>query len=80
MKKLAAVLLATALTACFGHPSGEAATNDSAAMATGQFAVDTVDQLPDCDTSMQNYSAFVIADDHVVKCDSGAWTAPAQVN
>lgn len=63
------------LTGCFAHPGGEAASNDSAAMSTGQFAVDTASQLPDCDETTEAYIAYVKDESHVVTCHRGSWTA-----
>lgn len=82
MTKIGAVVLGglMTLTGCFGHPSGEAAANDSSAMSTGQFAVDTESQLPDCDESTEAYIAYVRDESQVVKCTSGKWTASAVAN
>jgi hypothetical protein len=65
-----------ALTGCFGNPSGgAAASNDSQAMTTGQFAVDNESQLPACDEATEAYIAYVRDEAHVVKCMSGTWTS-----
>jgi hypothetical protein len=66
----------TALTGCFGNPGGgQAAANDSQAMSTGQFAVDSESQLPDCDENTEAYTAYVRDEALVVKCISGTWTS-----
>jgi hypothetical protein len=65
-----------ALTGCFGNPTGgQAAANDSQAMSTGQFAVDSESQLPDCDENTEAYLAYVRDEAHAVKCVSGTWTS-----
>ena len=69
-----------ALTGCFGHPSGQAASNDSSAMSTGQFAVDTESQLPECDETTEAYIAYVKDASHVVKCTNGKWATTGGVN
>lgn len=78
----AAVVLAAMamLTGCFGHPSGAPAANDSAAMSTGQFAVDTASQLPECDETTEAYIAYVKDESHVVKCSAGSWSATSEPN
>ena len=78
-KSAAAGLVAAgmmALTGCFGNPGGgQAAANDSQAMSTGQFAVDSESQLPDCDENTEAYIAYVRDEKHAVKCTSGVWTS-----
>jgi hypothetical protein len=71
-----------ALTGCFGNPEGgQAAANDSQAMSTGQFAVDSASQLPDCDQNTEAYLAYVRDESQVVKCTEGVWTSTvAQAN
>ena len=80
MTKVAIVAALVLMTGCIGNPGGEPASNDSSAMATGQFAVETADQLPDCDETTEAYIAFVRDAGHTVQCKRGAWTANSSIN
>ena len=75
MTKRAVAGFVLALTGCFSHPSGQAATNDGQAMSTGQFAVESQSQLPECDEATEAYTAYVRDEAEVVKCTAGTWTS-----
>jgi len=83
MRKFEMVMVAVVAfgqAACFAGPGGEAAANDSQAMSTGQFAVDSEKQLPTCDPSTEAYIAYIRDEARVLKCESGAWTSHEQGN
>jgi len=76
---VAAGLMILGVAGC-QEPHGAAASNDSEAMETGQFAVDTEKQLPACDGTKEGYLAYIREENRVMQCNNAAWAAEAEIN
>jgi hypothetical protein len=72
-------MMMMALAGC-QEPHGAAASNDSEAMETGQFAVDTENQLPACDDTKEGYLAYIRDEQRVMQCNKSQWAAEAPIN